>query len=539
MSADTFFPRRLTDEQADVANEAPGTGVTQVRAYAGTGKTSTLEERSKLRPKTRCVYVCFNKSVQLEAKRRMPPNVTCTTGHSLAFQAVGVHFRHKLADNLHVRSLLRLVEIRRLGVRDDRLAKHILTTLTNYFASPARKIGREHVPIAPKEISPDGEPIEAWRVSAAAIVECAQSVWKRMRDPQDNEVPMLPDGYFKLWSRTNPELQYDEILLDEAQDTSPALASVIAAQTHAHRVLVGDPHQSIYSFRGSRDAMQQMPADRLFRLTQSFRFGEAIAETGSAVLRALNQWIPLRGNPDLSSRREFIAPDSGPYTFLSRTNVGVITHALGAVAAGKKVHFVGGLAKYPFDNLLDVYHLFVDRRADIADYSLRTHYKNFGDYEIYAEEVDDRGAKKLIGLVKEHGAEIPNLVAQVKTASVDAGQRAAVTLSTLHKAKGLEWDRVKLDDDFPSFVDPRTGEVLEAFRNPEGKQEAHMIYIACTRAKGVLDHVACESLNRILETDQLRIDRRAERDALKEAKPAQEVITIGTPPVRKQTALVA
>ena len=48
-----------------------------------------------------------------------------------------------------------------------------------------------------------------------------------------------------------------------------AVADVLQSQTKA-RIMVGDPHQQIYGFRGAINAMEMVRATRTFFLTQVF-----------------------------------------------------------------------------------------------------------------------------------------------------------------------------------------------------------------------------------------------------------------------------
>jgi len=70
--------------------------------------------------------------------------------------------------------------------------------------------------------------------------------------------------------------------------------------------------------------------------------------------------------------------------------------------------------------------------------------------------------------------------------------RADLVVSTVHKAKGREWDRVKLADDFRAIV------------GGEGKpssSEVNLLYVAVTRAQGVIDVSGCSAVQRLYEVD--------------------------------------
>ena len=48
----------------------------------------------------------------------------------------------------------------------------------------------------------------------------------------------------------------------------PAAASDILLRQKCAKILVGDPHQQIYAFRGARNALQEVPSTHTFYLTQ-------------------------------------------------------------------------------------------------------------------------------------------------------------------------------------------------------------------------------------------------------------------------------
>ena len=84
---------------------------------------------------------------------------------------------------------------------------------------------------------------------------------------------MSHNGYLKLYQLRKPKLDidYDVILLDEAQDTNPAIQDIVMRQKCA-RVVVGDRHQAIYSFIGAEDTLRKVQATRTFINRFGFTF---------------------------------------------------------------------------------------------------------------------------------------------------------------------------------------------------------------------------------------------------------------------------
>lgn len=64
-------------------------------------------------------------------------------------------------------------------------------------------------------------------------------------DEGDPSLGMTHAGYLKLFQLSRPCLSrvYDVIMLDEAQDSNPCIASIVLRETACARILVGDSHQ--------------------------------------------------------------------------------------------------------------------------------------------------------------------------------------------------------------------------------------------------------------------------------------------------------
>ena len=81
-----------TGEQSEAIAAFLRGGSLRINAYAGTGKTSTLEMLAHSTSK-RGQYIAFNKSIVNDAQTRFPKTVNCSTSHSLAFKATPSRFR--------------------------------------------------------------------------------------------------------------------------------------------------------------------------------------------------------------------------------------------------------------------------------------------------------------------------------------------------------------------------------------------------------------------------------------------------------------
>ena len=85
----------LTDEQWAIINASEH--ILKVNAVAGSGKTTTLLEYAKRRPKQRILYLTFNRSSSDEMKKKCAganlENLTVQTFHALAYHhANGRHY---------------------------------------------------------------------------------------------------------------------------------------------------------------------------------------------------------------------------------------------------------------------------------------------------------------------------------------------------------------------------------------------------------------------------------------------------------------
>jgi hypothetical protein len=468
-----------TEEQAAAIEAFATGGQVILEAGAGSGKTTTLKMLAAEKPRERGIYFAFNKAVAVEAKASFPRNVQCATAHSFAFRSVGRQFVHRLnGPRIAGRETARILGANEpfhiadgMMLAPQQVAWIAMETVTRYCYSADEQIALRHLPAVTGIDSDDLR-----RELAKVVLPLARRAWTDLSSV-DGRLKFAHDHYLKLWQLSGPRLDADFVLLDEAQDCNPVVADVFNRQTGAQRVLVGDSNQSIYAWRGAVDAMATFAADHHLYLSQSFRFGHAIAGEANKWLELLGATLRIRGTDRIPSR---IEPVGQADAVLCRTNAAAVAALLDHHARAIPVAIVGGGGD-------------VRRLAEAAitlKASAGTHhpelcaFQTWGQVQDYVE--NDHGGSDLavfVRLIDTHGAD--TVIAAVDRA-VDE-RKAKVTVSTAHKAKGREWVTVQIAGDFQRTKATSDGRDDSEALKPPSRPDQMLAYVAVTRARSVLD----------------------------------------------------
>jgi hypothetical protein len=218
--------------------------------------------------------------------------------------------------------------------------------------------------------------------------------------------------------------------------------------------------------------------DETLHLTRTFRFGQPIADVANYLLSTYKgERRSIQGVDGTGKVSPFAR--GLPHTVIARTNSTLFDEALAGLSGGRRIHFVGGIEGYRLGDLMDAYHLWSGSHDRIFNPYLRA-FKSFDLMNEYAGAVDDKVLKSLTHVVRTHAQRIPRLIDQVRNSAVEEPESAQTLLTTAHKSKGLEWDRVRLADDFVELKDqygaPRVLEQNEI-------EEINVLYVAATRAR--------------------------------------------------------
>jgi superfamily I DNA/RNA helicase len=485
-----------TAEQLFGRRTVLGGGHTQFVAYAGASKTTSLIFISDDLAGEEGQYLAFNTDVAKEASTEFGRHVECRTTHSLAFHAVAKKYlnagkelpgRNVRRQRIHEVAAILGVNDGYRGTGNARLSRNSLTylvmqTVTKFCYSADAEINPEHVPWSKNWATWTTEEIAEVKILATHF---ATKAWADIMALQGN-LNYQHDYYLKQYQLTYPKIKKDFLMLDEGQDTNPAVLDIFERQRdHCQLIMVGDGYQSIYQWRGAIDAMSAFIPDDYCYLTKSFRFGPPIAEWANKFLTLLGAEKPLVGFEGVDS---IVGPIAEPRAILCRTNATVIAETLHEQEIGRSVYVQGGTgeikafaeaaqmlmagqpAQHPeligFENWDEV------REYATADESAK-------DLRTFVKLLDDYGVDKVLGIA---------------ASTKDKPEQADVITSTAHKSKGKQYSTVRIAADFEPSEDEAA--VEPGFNDAENR----LAYVALTRAQFGLDCEALSWVNGLLPT---------------------------------------
>lgn len=488
-----------THEQMRIINHnIEPSHVVKIVAFAGTGKTTTLLQMCKQRPHQRFLLVVYNKSVEEHCSKIFPKNVTVKTAHAMAFAHIGRRYSaiRKLDGSLIANKIAKMLEERNHAGNRYRRAALVKNTVERFLNSAADFISLQHVPASDKyRVSLDDD----YRLRI--LLPDAELVWEEMKKcSRTQKISMTQDGQLKLWQLSKPTLLgYDVLMIDEGQDMNAAMFDIFLNQRCA-KVIVGDHHQQIYAFRGAVNALDMVAASHTFYLTQSFRFGPEIAYLAHCVLERL---LGVSRPTIVGGRKKDTivnAPDSMYYAvnskikraYLARSNLEIYKLATKLcednVFKQASMAFAGGINKYGFNVVMDIYKLsqveqgFGTAETLEIENKLVARFDSVASLANFAENLEDLDLYNKIMMFLHSGHKTPHHLNLLKKRCNAKPSVADITFSTIHKAKGLEWDWVILLDDLHpvNILCPSTHYPLDV------GDEHNLLYVAITRSKKYL-----------------------------------------------------
>jgi superfamily I DNA/RNA helicase len=304
---------------------------------------------------------------------------------------------------------------------------------------------------------------------------------------------------------------FDVLLIDEAHDLSPCELSIFEAEhrkkpKRMRTIIVFDPHQAIYGFRGAADCKQLLSMKSnfdTFPLRRTFRFGHGVAALANAVIKKYKPSCTIEITAaSKETTVESVCVDSGTegrqamysaafgnstegdcgefhgeLTVLARSNLRVVEEALHAAGEDmvESIEFVNQSSGAHEKILRDLRQI-AEKGINPSGATWMPKFENVEKVKTWAERTGKKEMVSLIGLVdyfgaqevldridliaaKTHQRHAPpqhssfSSAAAVKNNSSSAPQQTGtqglhVILSTTHGAKGLGWPQVYVAGDF-------------------------------------------------------------------------------------------
>lgn len=476
----------LTPEQQAIIS---ATGNMKINAVAGSGKTTTLIEYARTRPRSSSIlYLAFNKSVKLEAARKFATSdlhhVKIETAHSLAYKHTVSKNRYTVRpQGYKTNEIAEMLGLKSGGEKHSEyiVANHINKFIAYFCNSDKPKVQDLNY------LSTVTDP-KAKRFVEVTYGYIENQTRLLLNKMNKGEIGVTHDFYLKKFQLSGPQLNFDYILFDEGQDASAAMLDVFLNQ-RAIKVIVGDTHQQIYGWRFAINSLEKTDFEN-YPLSTSFRFNQSVADLAKAAL-GLKKLIGHDQEVTIIGKGESQALKSR--AVLGRSNLGLLLKAIDLISKNKikRVYFEGNINSYTYADegasLYDVLNLHNAKHHLIKDKLIRA-MKDIEELEDYIEKTEDNQLAMMVEIVKQYGNDIPGIIRSIKEKHVkdDEREKAEIIFSTVHRCKGLEYDDVYLVNDFISEEKLKqifTEKKDEDINREKLNEEINVLYVALTRTK--------------------------------------------------------
>lgn len=466
-----------------------GSGSAIVEAVAGAGKTTLITQAVRLIPANQSVLMlAFNKVIANELTSRINlPNVSCMTFHSLGFSAYrSAHGSKVKVDN---NKMFRLI--------DD--------LVSNSNLSPAEMAGIGYV----SKIVNLGKSAGI----GTGILQNTEDNWWNLIEHHDvggrDEgvdfsliIPICQEILFRsnamklainfddmIYMPIQQGLKfkkYDWVFVDEAQDTSQTQREMLKAlmKPTSRLIAVGDEAQALYGFRGadslSIDGIRQDFSCSTFPLSISYRCSKSvIAEAKTYVPHIEASQSAPEGS--VTSLERYSAGDfKNTDAIICRNSAPIVKMAYSLISRGVPVNVRGRDIGKGLISLIksfkakDIKSL-SEKLEDWLDNQILT-LSAKGGRDGQIESVNDKADCIRIFISQATaGTTIQDLMSKIESFFSD-DPNGNIMLSTVHSAKGLEFDRCIILDRNRFFPKWSTKPWMIT-------QERNVVYVAITRAK--------------------------------------------------------
>lgn len=488
-----FTPSKYQQDIFDFVLHGRGNGI--IKACAGSGKTKVLVTSMKLLPKKRkCLFIAFNKSIVDELLQKLDGYDNCKayTIHSLGYAMLRRNFDSDIEVNEYKyrlqmkKNIGEYIDMENTLFTESQINDYIenVLELVDYSRFNLAQSEKEIRAVALKYdipmLSNEAETVVKlleWGKSDVSVVDYTDMVWLPV------EMGLNPMGF-----------QFDWIFFDEAQDASLMAISLFRkCIKRGTRVLcAGDPDQSINMFAGSsEDAFEELGnGSKLFTLPITYRCPKKVVEIAN---RIVDDMIPLDDaidgdiieNIGVADLRDGDMVLSRCKTPLINLYVRLLRRNVNCYIKGQNIgrNLISLLERIDRDdlnaNMLNdgVFTQLYDKLFEYRSLIMKQTGLDVRDATMVNSVMEFYDCISSLKILSEGCSTKSELIDRIDKIFSEDGD--GICLSTIHKAKGLEADRVVIlcNSSMPS---------KRSRKEWERKQEVNLQYVAYTRAKKTL-----------------------------------------------------
>jgi DNA helicase-2/ATP-dependent DNA helicase PcrA len=511
MAKNAFVPSKYQSDIFKFVKSGKGSGI--IEALAGSGKSTTIVGAlEEIEPGKDTIFLAFNKKIVEELEERIPEGVDCRTTHSLGNSIVATR-----------KVFGRLTHNKNYGILKEMMERGEITKTymyaNSYLITRAISLAKASgiVPFDGEYFGAmDSNNIESWRslikeynleVDAGSRSNSTESETRSMESffidvcQKVLNTSLETKGfdyddmlyYPVIHSKSLKFPKYDYIFVDEAQDLSKIQLMLIEliCKKSSRVIAVGDTYQSIYKFRGSTSNSMNAIKERFnctsLPLSITYRCPIKVVEEARKFVSH------LEAAPNASIGSVMTAESWSVNSFepgdmvVCRNTAPVIALCYKLISAKIPAQVVGRDIGKGLAGLVRKFNVWTMQELREKLWSWRESEVNKlrkRDEQADTTSIDDR-YECLSIFISESKVEKPlDLIREIedffKDDDEDSVSSKRVSLSTVHRAKGLEANRVFILA--PSLLMPKW-----AMKDQEQiQQERNIAYVAITRAKETL-----------------------------------------------------
>ena len=464
-----------------------------VDAVAGSGKSTTIVNALKIIPANkRVLFLAFNKSIVEELKIKIGnlPNVDIKTLHSLGCSAIMKTFRSNVDGSKYLSYVNERIKSGVFSPTIDLCGEQKADWKSNILM--LIDLARVNLISANGDIENVAEKHNLMLVDNEVDIVKKSIAWGENETDRIDFTDMV---YFPNVKKLNL-FRYDWVFIDECQDLNAAQRNLFlqCIKPKAGRfIAVGDPKQAIYGFSGA-DAnsfrlLKEIPHTTRLPLSICYRCDSSIIDLAKSIVPQIEA-RPMAPAGEVNRDCKIEDVQDGDM-ILCRVTTPLVELCMKYISNGVKAYVKGRDIGENLINMIkktncklmqDVFSRFHRERGRIIGKIVtKTHCSEAEAREnnLYKVFEDKIKAIEIISSGLEKSSEVVNRIESI----FKDDQKSGICLSTIHKAKGLESDRV--------FIIREDKMLLKhCIMVPwMAEQEYNLVYVAYTRAKHFLGFI--------------------------------------------------